>query len=39
MPVYSGVASESSGRTRDHAPSAPTSKFVSMVVPSAKVIS
>ena len=28
MPTYSGVASESSGQTRDHAPSAPPSKLV-----------
>ena len=37
--MYSGVASESSGRTRDQAPSAPTSRLVVTVEPSAKVTS
>lgn len=39
LPTYSGAASESSGRTRDHAPSAPTSRLVVRVVPSAKATS
>ena len=30
-PTYRGVASDSSGRTRDHAPSAPISKLVATV--------
>ncbi len=37
--MYSGTAAESSGRTRDHAPSAPTSRSVVTVLPSAKVTS
>ncbi|MFF4616095.1 hypothetical protein [Nonomuraea jabiensis] len=34
-PMYPGAASESNGRTRDHAPSAPTSRLATTVVPSA----
>ena len=38
-PAYTGAVSESTGRTRDHAPSAPTSRLVTTVLPSAKVTS
>lgn len=38
-PKYSGVTSEGSGRTRDHAPSAPMSRLATTVVPPAKLTS